>query len=583
MSEIRNDGALINSLTGLGTGKDKSEATVVAHATQLDQYQQAQLAQNAFMGRVCTAKPYAATRRWCEVALPDADDKQDILQAFDQYRNMVGGESEDQEMIADREIFAWAGYLANVHRGSAIVLDVDDGQPPSEPINVKSIKTIASAQVLDSYKIYPDLSSAMNPWDVTHYNIILSQRSGDRLNAMFDRLKKGRHGYEYKVHRSRVLRIPGVPVPDDIMIWNMGWDRSLIEQVWEEFRDWKAINASTTNLIHDYSLFVYMLEGLSDAVSEGKEDALRQRFQTFRMATSSLGGAAIDKDREKIEFIQRQFGGLDALLDRFRDLWIGATDIPHTKLFGESPSGLGATGESEEKTWADTVEEYQARVFLPRLRRLYRLIWLAKDGPTKGIEPKGWDIKFVPLRQQTEEERMAGMSQFIGALGTAINSQWLLPDEARLSFQNGNEVLNIVLDQGLWDEKKQAEQQQNQFDFGGFGGFEDPGLATPEAELPPEEAPAEEIPPEEPATQLDSLIDTSFYTDLPLYQRIAADAERRFRMDSAFKRDWIAKEYQRHYKATHGTLNDAFDYSRGVRFSEYGEVLEPGGDDAANG
>lgn len=569
MSVIRNDGTLINALTGVGTSKDKSEYTAVAYATQLSQEAQLQLAQNAFMGRVCMAKPQAATRRWCEIELPDSDAKQDVIESFHDYRDMIGGESEDQEMISDKEIFAWAGYLANVHRGSAIVLDVDDGMPPSEPINIKNIKTVVSATVLDSWKIYPDLTTASSPWNATHYDVVLPKQVGDNLNAMFDRVQKRKDGlsYAYRVHRSRVLRIPGVPIPDDLMIRNMGWDRSLIEQVWEEFRDWKTSFADTSNLIHDYSLFVYYLEGLSDRVAENQEEPLRKRFQTFRLATSSLGGAALDKDQEKIEFIQRQFGGMDALLDRFRDLWIGATDIPHTKLFGESPSGLGATGESEEKTWADTVEEYQTRVILPRLKRLYRLIWLAKDGPTGGKEPKGWKIKFLPLRQQTEDERLLGLSQFTTSLGSAINSQWLLPEEARLSFKGGKSIYDIVLDEKLWDEKKKAEEEQNQFDFGGFGGFG----ADPAQQQPEQTPPAGQV---QQPPNLDSVSPT-FYNDRVIYERVVTEANSRFRLDSVYKRDWIAREYQKRYKAQYGTLNQAFNRSDGVRVGRNGEILEP--------
>lgn len=590
---IRNDGTLINVLTGMGTSRDKSEFTGVGPAAQLEQEQQMQLAQNAFMGRVCMARPDSATQRWCEITLPEVSADEKVIEAFNDYRNTIGGETEDEEMISDRDIFAWAGYLANVHRGSAIVLDVDDGLPPSEPINTKRIRSIVSAQVLDSYKIIPDLTSTNIPWNATHYDILLSTHDNNKLAAMGERVrKKGNSSLStYRVHRSRILRIPGVPIPTDLMLRNQGWDRSLIEQVWEEFRAWKSSYTDAGSLIHDYSLFVYTLKGLGDMVIEGQENDLRARLQVLRMMTTVLGGAAID-DTEKIEFVDRQLGGIDSLLDRFRDLWIGATGIPHTILFGESPSGLGATGESEEKTWAEAVEKYQTRVFLPRLKRLYRLIWLAKDGPTNGEEPKGWGIKFLPLRQQSEEERLAGLSSFTGAISTAINAGWLLPEEARLSFKGGKVVYDIILDDEAW-QKKQESEQQGGFDFGSFGGGAE---GAPPAEPPPEEGaepPAEEpIAPEEVegTVQQDSYRTDrgEQFADQTVYEQAYQAAKRKFKLPSAYRSGWMVQEYKRLYKEKHGNLEGAFTRrddlnqwfkeEKWVRISSSGEILGPCGD-----
>lgn len=574
MSEIRYDGSLVNALTGLGTTRDKSSQTFVGIADVLTQEQQMQLAQDVFIGRVCSAKPDAATRKWCEVTYTDKDDE--VIKAFNQYRDTVGGKSEDEELISDKELFMWAGYLANVHRGSAIIMDVEDGRSPSEPINTKAIKTIRSCEVLDSWKIYPDLSSTLNPFSATHYEILVPQNQGPRLQGVLDKFHQRKNGdFAYRVHRSRILRIPGVRIPPDLMLRNLGWDRSLIEQIWTTFRDWMSTYQNVNSLIHDYSLFVYGLKGLRDMVTEGQEDQLRTRFRLFQTMASSMGGVAIDNDGESVNFVQRQFSGLDQLMDKFRDLFIGAADIPHTMLFGESPSGLGATGESEEKTWASTVAEYQSSVILPRLRRLYRLIWLAEDGPTNGEEPEGWQINFLPLYEQSESERLAGLSSFTGALATVINAGVILPEEARIPFKGDTTSFNIVLDEDLWEQKKEEESQA--FDFGGgFGAEEQP---TEEGAAPPPEEEQPLDPAEEDIPTLDSYnTDEAVFADKKLHEQIVSEAKKKFKVyPSRYAGYWISQQYRKRYSEKHGSTKGLYkgdSHMSSVRVSLNGDLIQ---------
>jgi phage-related protein (TIGR01555 family) len=79
--------------------------------------------------------------------------------------------------------------------------------------------------------------------------------------------------------------------------------------------------------------------------------------------------------------------------------------MPISKLFGQSASGLNATGEGDARNWYDAVKAYQADSVRPAYERMLRLIFAAKTGPTRGIEPDNWSLKFPPLWQPTEKER----------------------------------------------------------------------------------------------------------------------------------------------------------------------------------
>lgn len=574
-TQVRNDGVLINVASGMGTAKDKSEYTAVNQAVQLTAREREELAQDVFIGRICSACPDAATAKGWSVWVGSEDEEADEIDKFNQYAATIGGVSEDEEMVTPQELFGWGGYLANVHRGAALILNVDDGRHPSEPINLKRIKTIASVEVLDSEHILPDLTKTQDPYRATHYDVLLSSSmiGGDRASGLPDRLtemfsnveqRKTESGINlyYKIHRSRVLRLPGVKIPPTVMLRNSGWDRSLVEQVWESFRDWKSTNNDTAALLKDSGLFTLKAEGLRELISEGKEDLIRARFEALRMMASSMGGVVIDKE-EELSFITRQFSGVTDVARQFLDILVAASGVPHSIILGEAPGSglLGGEGSAEEKTWAKRVSEYQQQVIYPRLRRLYRLIWLAKDGPSNGEEPESWDVKFAPLLEESQEEKVQALTGFVGALSQGISAQFLLPEEARLSFKSGKLNYEIMLDEDAWQQKQEQESQS--FDFGSLGG-DAGGVGTESTQESPSDDTAQ-IQQDSFNKELLDRWDKEFnekyghikldaeFKDEALHQQAVKEAKVKFKVyPSRYAGIWIAKRYKELAKQKRG-------------------------------
>jgi hypothetical protein len=67
--------------------------------------------------------------------------------------------------------------------------------------------------------------------------------------------------------------------------------------------------------------------------------------------------------------------------------------MPITKLFGRSPAGLNATGESDLENWYGEVLAYQQHVIKPRIERIVRLICYALGMP----DPESWSVTFPSL------------------------------------------------------------------------------------------------------------------------------------------------------------------------------------------
>ena len=80
--------------------------------------------------------------------------------------------------------------------------------------------------------------------------------------------------------------------------------------------------------------------------------------------------------------------------------------MPHTKLFNESPSGQGATGNSESRNWADYVRAWQTTYIAPIQDKLNDAIFRSIDGPTRGAgTPEDFDYDFKSIFQLDEVEQ----------------------------------------------------------------------------------------------------------------------------------------------------------------------------------
>ena len=100
------------------------------------------------------------------------------------------------------------------------------------------------------------------------------------------------------------------------------------------------------------------------------------------------------------EFVRDQisFQGVPEILHILFMLISADTGYPMTRLFGMSPAGMNATGESDMNNYYDMVRSLQVSELQPVLLRLVRII-----SQWKGIEEPY--IEFRPLETMNEKEK----------------------------------------------------------------------------------------------------------------------------------------------------------------------------------
>ena len=544
-SEVRNDGILFNSLTGLGDPTyDRSMQTTVGWAARLDRLQLEELSTHWICNNIVSSYAREATREWLEITL--GGDKVDpkIIAAFNDY----------QKKLDIRGCFEWSDYLSNLYRGAAIVIVCDDGEDYDKPIRRDRIRSIKSLEVLDCHDIMPDLGLGVNPLKPQRYQLAVDPSRYPDLD-----------GVGSYIHASRILRFDGVKIPPKAMERSVprGWGASRLELAFDAFVDYESTHGSVAEMAQSFNVFKMAVKGLAEKIEQGgskAEDTLKTRFRAIQMMMSVLRGIVVDADKESADFVTRNFAGIADILDRFANRLVGASDLPYTVLFGRGPGGLAAqgTGDSEDQVWAKKVSQHQEVKYRPLFQELAELIWLAKDGPTKGKIPEDWGFRFHSLEKETEQEKMQVRSLAAQTYNTYQQMGVLLPEEIRQSQFGGSEYSNeITLDDKLWEKKqKEAEEQAQAAQYGGFGDFGgyDDQAAADQQQVVPEDQQA--VAPEEQVQQDSVKFDAG---DPQLYDRALADTQKRYKaIDAPYARSYALKRYKQLYKDAHKTLSGAF-------------------------
>jgi hypothetical protein len=225
---------------------------------------------------------------------------------------------------------------------------------------------------------------------------------------------------------------------------------STLQTVYDSFRFYSTGISSAATLLTEFDIFVHKLRGLSSMLAAGKEKDVRDRLVLNDMSKSIYRGYAIDAEKEELEFISRNFGGIGEILEKLRVDIIGASQIPHTILFGESPGGLGSTGRSEERDFTKHLGDYQASHYKRPLQHLMRMIMMSKEGPTKGKVPDSWRISFNDLFQLNERESADVRARVAAVDGRMVQLGILHPQEVRQARYGGSEwSMETALDPSL--------------------------------------------------------------------------------------------------------------------------------------
>lgn len=320
----------------------------------------------------------------------------------DAIKNFIEIEGDQDECIVQElealfipEKLTEALYWDRLFGMSVALILADDGQELDKPINLKRLRRVSGIEVFDKRSVMEDSASLYYDTDVRDVNF---------GKAEYYTITPP-NGNLFKVHRSRLWIFDGETLPKLERIANNGAGLSCLDGIPAAINRVKTSMDKTIDIMDKVSTSLLKLQGLSNVLqTEEGTKAVIKRLDLIDYSRRLNGSVAIDKDDEYAVF-NIPLGGLTDIIQEMEQYVCAVTGYPFTKLFGRSPAGMNATGQSDMQIYYDKVKSYQKRKLRPALEYLVKLIQLSSEGPTQGKELEKWSIKFKALQQLNDLEQ----------------------------------------------------------------------------------------------------------------------------------------------------------------------------------
>jgi len=321
-----------------------------------------------------------------------------------------------------------AEEFQRAYGGAAIMPYCNDGAADlREPLREQNIMEIEHLTVFEPRELSP----------ATYYDDPRDRKYGEPMTYRLHPIAGRGAAMMQEIHESRLIIWPGIRVTRDQPTGTLaGWGDSVLTSMNGVLRDFGLSWEAAAILMTDFAQAVVKVQNLSQIFATDNDKAFYKKMQSMAMSRSVLRMLVLDSN-EEYERKATPMTGLPELLDRFATRLAAAADMPVTRLFGQSPAGLNATGESDTRFFYDTIGRHQ-KGLRPRHERLLRLIMLARNAPTRGKEPDLWSVEYCPLYQPSDKERADARLVQAQSDQIYIQSGVLSPEEVALARFGGD-------------------------------------------------------------------------------------------------------------------------------------------------
>lgn len=415
---------------GLGTNNQHSQSTYSNNYLSRDRLKlEAMYRSSWVVGQVVDVVADDMTRKGCNIK---------------GFTSPKDGEEIDQEMdrlqVWDRlnKTIKWSRLY-----GGAIAVMMIDGQNVSTPLNTN---TVGKGQfkgliVLDRWMVVPTLQDLVTEFG-PHYG----------MPRFYDVITDSVGLCNQRVHYSRVIRMDGVELPYWQAITENLWGQSTIERLEDRLTIFDSATLGSGQLVYKAHLRTYKVKGLREIIAAGGRafDGLVKQIEHIRLWQSNEGLTLMDAEDE-FEVNQYSFAGLDNLLLQFGQQIAGATGIPLVRLFGQSPAGLNATGESDLANYYDNINQQQEGRLRTPLQILYAVLSMSVVGKPL---PDSFDFQFASLWQLDDEKKANVAKSVVEAVTSAEESGLIKRSTALKELRQSSEntgVFSHITDEEIKD------------------------------------------------------------------------------------------------------------------------------------
>lgn len=224
------------------------------------------------------------------------------------------------------------------------------------------------------------------------------------------------NGQLARVHHTRVVRFVGRELPYWEKLAETYWGESEVEIVFDELKKRDNTSWNIAMLVFMANLRVYKMGDLGETLAIGDEKMQKDIYNTVQAQNILMSsfGINIMSSQDAFETHQYTFSGLSDVYQNFMLDLAGACNMPATKLFGRSPEGMNATGESDMQNYYETVQQSQETTLSPVLDKLLPIMCMSELGAI----PDDLDYSFNPIRTPDDKE----VAELVDKKSTAITN-----------------------------------------------------------------------------------------------------------------------------------------------------------------
>ena len=363
------------------------------------------LAQNPAISRAVTVVANEITKNWIEIVGGEAEDSERVSSLDDYQRNQYKLQA----------LFNAAAKKVGFYGGAIIFIDTGvRGQELQTPLRIArgnaelTEDNPLSFRLIDPVYVTPCAYNSSEPLEADFMAPRAWWVAGD------------------VVHASRLIVITGDEPPTMLKPAYNFMGIPLAQRIADSVAHWNQSRATANNMLEKNSLLV-MQTNIDDAlaVSGGVSNIdLRMKLLTHFRTNNSV--FMCDKESESITNIQSNLSGVTDVVKMNREDFAAAVGVPGVKLFGLSPGGFNATGESDMTSFYDHVKAEQEH-YRPALQRCLDAIQVRHFGDIDTTVT----FRFAELSKDNAATVATNISSKFTAVSGLVQSNIISPEEAR--------------------------------------------------------------------------------------------------------------------------------------------------------
>jgi phage-related protein (TIGR01555 family) len=365
---------LENIAAGLGTNRDKRSYAAYASPKILTQQELDNMYRSSWLAkRIINAIPDDMVREWRSIYF--GDDSPEYAFAVEQL----------EKNLCVRQKVNEALRWSRLYGGALLIIGTKD-KDLSQPLDVATVRkgALQWLRVVDRWRASADatITTDISSDNFLYPEFYMIADSGIR------------------VHHSRVIRFDGQPLPHIAMSGNGGWNDSELLHIYDSIINYDSTAHGIATMVYEANVDVIEVPELNDilAMKDG-ENKIIKRFQVAAMM-KSYNRTLIIGGGEKFTKQGNNFSNLDKILQCFVSDVCGACNIPVTRLFGQSPGGLNASGDSDITHYYDMISSRQESDLRGKLEYLDEVLVRSALG---GMPPD-YRFEFNSLYGMTDSE-----------------------------------------------------------------------------------------------------------------------------------------------------------------------------------